>query len=224
MEAVSKIEPSFAINTIVNDNGEMTDLFCGNWISSHRAACQTYASEHTLTIAEKRDLVVVSCGGFPYDINLIQAHKALEMASKACRDGGTIIFLAECSDGLGRDDLLKWFEAKDSSAMADMLCAKYQVNGQTAWSLLTKAERFDIKIVTSLEGTQTSKMRLEKIDPDNLKAFDTGGRGQGLYYSERGEIYDHGMIYLDVVKVRAIESVWLRIERSDSLFPVNFKT
>ncbi|MEO7659669.1 MAG: nickel-dependent lactate racemase, partial [Pyrinomonadaceae bacterium] len=157
MEVVEKVAPAFAINAIVNDDGEAVDIFCGNWRSSHRAACAAYAESHTVTIPEKRDLVIASCGGAPYDINLIQAHKALDAASQACKDGGTIIFLAECSDGLGRDDFLKWFEAANSEKLAAMLCEKYQVNGQTAWSLLKKAERFDIRVVTAIETGKLKK-------------------------------------------------------------------
>ena len=95
---------------------------------------------------------------------MIQAHKALEMASHACLNGGTIIFFAECADGLGRNDFLKWFEAETSENLAENLCANYQVNGQTAWSLLKKSERFDIKIITSLSENETRKMRLQKIN------------------------------------------------------------
>jgi nickel-dependent lactate racemase len=62
-----------------------------------RTACEFYAARHTIEIAEKRDAIIISCGGFPHDINMIQAHKALETASRACADGGTIIFLAECA-------------------------------------------------------------------------------------------------------------------------------
>ena len=164
MEVVAKIDPEFAITAVVNDDGDAVDIFCGNWRSSHRAACDSYAAEHTISIPEKRDIVVVSCGGFPHDINLIQAHKSLEAASHACNDGGTIVFLAECADGLGRVDFLKWFESTDSGDLAEKLCEKYQVNGQTAWSLLKKAEKFEIKILTGLDLESTKKMRLEKID------------------------------------------------------------
>lgn len=164
MEIVEKIDPAFAISTIVNDAGEIVDLFCGDWRTSHRATCETYAERHTICVPEKRDLVIVSCGGYPYDINLIQAHKALEAASQVCNEGGTIVFLAECADGLGRDDFLKWFDVENSETLAKMLCEKYQVNGQTAWSLLKKAERFDIRIVTSLDAACVPKMRLERTD------------------------------------------------------------
>lgn len=159
---VAKHPPSFSINAIVDDAGELIDLFCGDWISAHRAACDFYAAEHTVEIEEKRDLVIASCGGFPFDINMIQAHKALDAASGICTDGGTIVLLAECADGLGRRNFLKWFEAENSGALAESLCARYQVNGQTAWNLLRIAENFNVQIITSLSDGETRPMRVQK--------------------------------------------------------------
>lgn len=182
IEIVEKSEPAFAINTIVNDAGEIVDLFCGHWCSSHRVASQIYAKRHTICVPEKRELVIVSCGGYPFDINLIQAHKALETASQACTDGGTIVFLAECADGLGRDDFLKWFDAESSEGLARKLCKKYQVNGQTAWSLLRKAERFDIRIITSLDASQVQQMRLRKIELTSFASLVAGYRQSGYIF------------------------------------------
>ncbi|MGI9036216.1 MAG: nickel-dependent lactate racemase [Pyrinomonadaceae bacterium] len=165
VEIVEKINPSFAVNSIVNEAGAATEIFAGNWKTSHARACDFYAANHTVEIAEKREIIVVSCGGFPSDLNMIQAHKALDAAASACADGGTIIFLAKCADGLGRNNFLKWFAAKDSAELAEVLCEKYQVNGQTAWSLLKKAENFNVRIVTNLSEAETSRMRLDKA-PD----------------------------------------------------------
>lgn len=162
MEVAARVKPSFSVNTIVNERGEAVELFCGDWISSHERACEFYAAQHTIEIGAKRDLVVVSCGGFPHDANMIQAHKSLDAASRVCKIGGTIILLAECAEGLGRSDFLKWFEAGNSAALAEKLCAKYQVNGQTAWNLLRVAERFDVRIVTRLTETETRPMRVQK--------------------------------------------------------------
>ncbi len=164
IEVVEKCPPKFAINTFVNDRGEIVDLVCGHWKTSHEKACQVYERKNTIKLNEKRDLVIVSCGGFPHDLNLVQAHKALDMASHACKDGGTIVFLAQCENGLGRNDFADWFKASDSEALADWLCEKYQVNGQTAWSLLKKAENFDIRIVTDLPRKSAKQMRLSKIE------------------------------------------------------------
>jgi lactate racemase len=162
MSVVSKYAPAFSINTIVNKAGEAIEVFCGDWKTAHERACEFYAAAHTIEIQEKRDLVIASCGGFPFDINMIQAHKALDMASRACTRGGTIVLLAECADGLGRNDFLKWFEAANSSELAEKLCEKYQVNGQTAWNLLRIAENYNVKIITSLDENKTRPMRLQK--------------------------------------------------------------
>ena len=168
LDAASFSKPAFAVTTIVNDDGDAIDLYCGNWIASHRAACDAYAERNTIQISEKRDVVIVSCGGWPYDINLIQAHKALEAASHACTDGGTIVLLAECGEGLGRNDFLNWFFAADSAEMAKQLCESYQVNGQTAWSLLRKAERCRVEIVTELGESETHLLRMNKIDSEAI--------------------------------------------------------
>jgi nickel-dependent lactate racemase len=157
------VAPAFGVNTIVDSSKRAVKLFCGDWRLAHRAACEYYLDHNSVRIPERRDVVIASCGGFPYDINLIQAHKALDMASYACKDGGTIVLLAECSDGLGRPDFLKWFESANARALADRLRDEYEVNGQTAWSLLTKAERYRICLVSELPDEQVKLMRMTPV-------------------------------------------------------------
>ncbi len=163
IQATALIDPSFSVNSIIGEHGGATEMFCGNWITSHQKACKHFANENTISIKEKREVVVVSCGGIPFDINMIQAHKTLDAAAEACVDGGTIVLIAECIEGLGRSDFLKWF-AGDSDELAEMLCENYQVNGQTAWSLLNKAERFEVRLMTGLTDEDLSTMKLSRIE------------------------------------------------------------
>ncbi len=159
-EIVEKINPSYSVNVFTNEDGGISEIFCGDWKTSFEEACTMFALRNSFQITEKKEVVVVSCGGFPADINLIQAHKALENASLACLDSGTIILLAECSEGLGRNDFLKWFEAENSNKLAEMLVEKYQVNGQTAWSLMKKLEKFNVVLISDLLETETRQMRI----------------------------------------------------------------
>jgi len=154
------INPSFTISTIVDEKGRIVKLFAGHWREAHRAACAVYHQHHSVEISETRDLVIAGCGGFPYDINLIQAHKTLDMASHACTEGGTIVLVAECRDGLGRADFLQWFAEPNSRALEHRLSNSYQVNGQTAWALLTKAERFRIFLISQLDPEAVRQMRM----------------------------------------------------------------
>jgi lactate racemase len=152
--------PSFLINTVTDARGQVVRVYAGDWRSAHRLACAEYADSHTVKIDERRTVVVASAGGAPFDLNLIQAHKALEMASYACAEGGHLVLVAECADGLGRADFLKWFDSPDSHALESRLRDAYEVNGQTAWSLLTKAERFRVQLVSNLPAEQVKLMRM----------------------------------------------------------------
>lgn len=159
------VDPVFAINAIVDERGRSEKIFAGHWRTAHARACENYVAGHSLRIQERREVVIVSCGGSPYDINMIQAHKALDMAAAACLDGGAIVLLAECGEGLGRADFLKWFESEDSGALERRLRTAYEVNGQTAWALLTKTERFRVHLVTSLDEEEVRRMRMIPADP-----------------------------------------------------------
>lgn len=179
------VNPAFGINTIIDQRHRVVGMFCGNWRSAHEAACKSYLTDHSIEITEKRDLVIVSCGGFPYDINLIQAHKALDMATYACKDGGSIILLAECRDGLGRPDFLKWFTAENSLVLEKRLREAYEVNGQTAWALLTKAERFNVFLISELAEDDVRKMRMRPGHTLAAALSDAGSKASG-YIMPRG--------------------------------------
>jgi lactate racemase len=160
-EVAAMINPAFGINTVVDHLGRAVRVYAGHWQTAHTEGCREYLADHSVPIDEKRGLVIASSGGWPYDLNLIQAHKALDMAAHACVDGGDIILLAECSDGLGRDDFGKWFTETSSANLASRLRSAYEVNGQTAWSLLTKAERFRVHLVSSLPEAEVHEMRMQ---------------------------------------------------------------
>jgi nickel-dependent lactate racemase len=175
VDAAAMAKPAFAVNTIVDDEGAAVGSFCGDWLASHRAACDAYAAAHAVMLPERRQLVVVSCGGYPHDINMIQAHKALDAAARACAEGGEVVLLAECADGLGRGDFLDWFAAGGSDDVALRLCERYQVNGQTAWSLRRKTDRFRVYAISSLPADVLGAMGITKIDRLNVTNKNAAG-------------------------------------------------
>ncbi len=179
------MEPRFSINSVVDERGRTVQIYAGEWRAAHRAGCIEYLSNHSTRIDRKRQVIISSCGGYPYDINLIQAHKSLDMAAQACEEGGNIVLLAECRDGLGHPTFLKWFEEKDSRALQARLRNAYEVNGQTAWSLLTKAERFRIHLISKLPAEAVRRMRMIPAGSltDVLENIDDKAEG---YIMQRG--------------------------------------
>ncbi len=162
MEGISLIKkPLFLINTIFDDNKRLLNIFSGDIKESHEAGCAWYHAHFSATVPEKADVVVVSAGGYPKDIDFIQSHKALEHARHAVKAGGTIILLGKCEDGLGNRYFMPWFDYPSSDAMEPHVRESDKVYAQTAYSTRYKAERYHIILVSDLEDDQVKKMGME---------------------------------------------------------------
>lgn len=161
IEAVGMLDPSFLVNTVLDAHNEIVAVYAGHWHDAHHRGCEEYLASHTVVVDERRPLVIVSASGAPRDINLIQSHKAMEHGSQVLAEGGTMIALAECAQGLGRDDFLRWFAPGGARATALMLMDDYKINGQTAWGLRRKTERFRMLLVSALDGDVVRHMGLE---------------------------------------------------------------
>lgn len=157
-EACALAAPDLILNTILAPDKRIIAAFAGHWQDAHEAGCRFYREHFSYPLQEKADLVVVSCGGFPKDINLIQAHKSMEYAAQALKDGGVMILLAECRDGFGNSTFFNWFRHKQLDQFEAALREQYEINGQTAYSTLQKAQRFRIILVSEFPGQQVQEM------------------------------------------------------------------
>lgn len=90
----------FIINVIVNNKKEVVKVVAGHYLQAHRAGVKI-AKELCQVEVGLADLVVASQGGSPKDVNLYQSQKALKHASMVVKQGGVVIILAECVEGVG---------------------------------------------------------------------------------------------------------------------------
>lgn len=158
VEGCEMAGPDFILNTVLTPDKQIIAAFAGDWRKAHEAGCRFYLERFAFPIQEKADLVIASCGGFPKDINLIQAHKSMEYSSQAIKDGGVMILLAECRDGFGNSTFFNWFRHKKLDRFESALRENYEINGQTAYSMLQKAQRFRIILVSQFPEQQVEEM------------------------------------------------------------------
>jgi len=130
----------------------------GDVIQSHREACRIANELYTVPVTEKAELVIVSCGGFPRDINFIQAHKSIQHGFYAAREGGTMVVLADCPQGIGSKTLLQWFTYDRIGEMHRALLTNFSLNGTTALSLREKLRSVKIILLSSLDRNTVASM------------------------------------------------------------------
>jgi len=161
LEAARMLRCDLLLNTVLSPQKEILGVYAGDLETAHLAACQKVQALYQLQ-TEAVELAIISSGGEPKDINLIQAQKALDYGCRAVREGGTIILLAACRDGFGHEHFYPWFDYQDLEQFEAALRQNYQINGQTAHSLLAKARRFRVILVSEFDSDVTKRMGMEK--------------------------------------------------------------
>ena len=177
MEGIALIDrPLFLINTIFDDKKNLLNIFSGDIRQSHERGCAWYNEHFSTTVAEKADVVIVSVGGYPKDIDFIQTHKALEHAKHAAKNGATIILLGQCADGIGNPYFLPWFDYPSIEAMEPAVRQADKVYAQTAYSTRIKAEAFNIVLVSDLPEADVGKMGMtpKRTLDEALSTLDRG--------------------------------------------------
>jgi len=167
IEACQGLPPVFLLNTILSPDKKIIGAISGDLTRAFEKGCEIFMKDFSVPLKEKSDLVIASCGGFPKDINFIQAHKSLDCSMNALREGGVMILLAECPEGYGHPTFHRWFKYQDLSEFEEQLKANYEINGQTAYSTLIKAKRANIILISSLPPQEVRQMSL--IPADNME-------------------------------------------------------
>lgn len=153
----------FAINTLLNDEGKVVDVEGGDLFLSHIKSCERLKQLTQINTEKRYDAVICSCGGFPKDINMIQAQKSLDRVAPIVKKGGKIIFFAECKDGYGNDTFKRFFDYKSSEDMVDVLFKQYQINRQTAFNLRKITEEYKCYLYSGISEEDAEKMGFQKI-------------------------------------------------------------
>ncbi|WP_426450581.1 nickel-dependent lactate racemase [Paenibacillus sp. S-38] len=110
VEAQSFTPIHFILNVILNHENEVLDSFAGDLVETHRSGARLAARYFLLPVRELYDVVVVSAGGAPRDLQLYQALKSLRNAAAFTRPGGKVLLIAECREMLGSGVLQDWLE------------------------------------------------------------------------------------------------------------------
>lgn len=167
-EIGAMIGSHFALNAILNTEKEI--IYClfgspaqviGTGFELSKAVCQVEAPA-------LYDLVVASCGGFPKDINLYQAQKAITNACAIAKPGGTILLFAECREGAGSQLFLDFLESVNtpSDAITKFSETGFKIGPHKAFQLARQAMQFELLIVSGMNDDLVRKMFLSPLTSD----------------------------------------------------------
>ncbi|MBC7190465.1 nickel-dependent lactate racemase [Candidatus Aerophobetes bacterium] len=191
-EVGEKVGIDFILNVILNSQKRTVKAVAGDRILAHRTGCEFADKCFKVPIKEKADIVIVSAGGYPKDINVYQAQKALDNAKYAVKEGGTIILVAECKEGFGDRVFEKWMlEATSFKDPVERLKKEFVLGGHKACAIGMLLEKAKVILVSSLPEEKVKKLfftpanSLQEAVSLVLKEY---GKDAGIYIIPSGGI------------------------------------
>jgi len=158
-EAAGKVGVDFNINVVTDENHQIVEIVAGELLASWQQGVNTCKQIYICPIEKKADVVIASAGGYPKDINVYQAQKALNNAYQAIKPGGTIILLAECSESYGEVTFEKWIEeANTPDDIIKRLKNKFVLGGHKAYSIAQLIKEVEVIFISSLPPEKVRKL------------------------------------------------------------------
>ena len=159
-QAADMVAPSFGINIAINSEGQICRLITGDFKKAWEESCRDCQESLGVRISEKSDLVVVSCGGFPKDINLYQSCKSFLNAARAVKDGGEIVFLAACAEGGGTAAFFDWIKPLREGRLAEALRAAFTIDGYIFFAFIEAMAKREVHFLTSINPEELNGIPL----------------------------------------------------------------
>lgn len=160
-----RIGVHFALNAILNQRHQVVHAIAGEPKSVMRHGIPLSRPVCQVGVKAPFDLVIVSAGGHPKDINLYQAQKGLGHAVRVTRPGGAVLLAAACPEGTGSRAYEDWVVGMSSNAQVFERFRRegFRIGPHKAFQLARDSARVNLKFYSDMPAGFVRQLLLEPI-------------------------------------------------------------
>ena len=186
MEAARLAKVNFILNIVTNSKKELVQAFAGDVEQAFLEGTKLVDEMYKVPIEQRANIVVVSAGGHPHDINLFQASKVMHNALEAVKRKGVIVLVAECPEGHGNAVFCEWMEKfNDLKRIEKEVKKRFVLGGHKAYYLTKALQKVSIILLSVMPdyyAVNTFKLRTARALNDALRdAFEIAGKNAKVY-------------------------------------------
>ncbi|MEM3536227.1 MAG: nickel-dependent lactate racemase [Candidatus Bathyarchaeia archaeon] len=186
VEAAKLAKVDFILNVVTNSKGEIVKAFAGDLEQAFYEGVKVVDEMYRVSVERKAEIVVVSPGGHPADLNLFQAYKGVDSALEVVKRGGIIILVAECSEGHGNQVFYDWMvKFNDLKAVEREIKRNFVLGGHKAYYLMKALQKVQIILVSAMPdyyATNIFKLKTARAVNDALdEAFKIAGKNARVW-------------------------------------------
>jgi len=151
MDALSIVNKDiFSIQVVLDRHQDIYRAAAGDLHLAFKQAVEWSDQVFSITVPERYD-AVITVAPYPMDVDLYQSQKAIDNAKWAVKDGGTIILVAKCREGLGDLTFVKQLcLSKDKRAVLQAMQKEYRLGYHKAAKVADVMCHADLWAVTDL--------------------------------------------------------------------------
>jgi len=193
VEAARMARVDFVLNVVINSKHEIVRAFAGELEQVFLEGVKLVDQMYRIQVERRADIVVVSAGGDPFDVNLFQAYKAVDNALEVVKRGGVIVLVAELREGHGNQDFYDWMVRYGNLKIVEReLKRNFVVGGSKAYYYLKALQKAQIIVVSSMPdyyAANVFKFKTARAVNDALNmAFDIAGKNGKVWALPHGNL------------------------------------
>ncbi|MFV2071288.1 MAG: lactate racemase domain-containing protein [Thermoanaerobaculales bacterium] len=150
--------PDCALCLVEGCDGGIAWAGAGTWRVAFGAAVERVRSWYEIHSPPPFDLMIAGGGGAPTDTTLIQAHKALDAASRFLAPGGELLFLASLDGGAGSPEMTPFLEDPSTHAILARLARGWVQYGHTTLRIVEKTRKYHVRLHSRLDPSLGSAL------------------------------------------------------------------
>jgi nickel-dependent lactate racemase len=163
----ARIGIHLALNVILGDGKRIIRALAGPPVDVMRAGIPLVRQIDQVEVDEPFDLMIVSPGGHPKDVNLYQTQKALAHAALVTRPGGTVLLAAACPDGTGSEAYEAWMADPAMTSHAAVLARfareGYRIGPHKAFQISRDAARVTARLYSAMAPAFAARLLLDPM-------------------------------------------------------------
>ena len=174
------------IAVVPNGTGDLFHADVGPLHKTFMDGCKKVDHACCIDVPQKGDFALISAGGHRVDGQLYQSTKAIFNAANIVKEGGSILFVAGCSQGTGNEafsSVLSTFK-DEPKKIGKELAANFDMPSYVAFRVIDIQKRFNVTLVSDFDEADTKSLGFHYADSIDTYIRDLKGKGYIIPFAE----------------------------------------
>lgn len=160
------------VNTVLNSDRKLVDVFCGDHVVAHRAARDRQRSCVEVSLPQAVDVLIAGVGDPALEVSLFQGgSRVCGGVDRYLRPRGTLIMVNACTEGIyegfEHEEFREWMRKMPTPEEIGQLVSRGEMGGEKGCVLFTFAwllHKLDCRVIVVTDGMTATELEAAHLE------------------------------------------------------------